>query len=271
MDLRRPVASGSFYPSDKAKLSSQISGFFSHANANEKYRLVVSPHAGYVYSGLGAASAIGSLIPAKTFIILGPNHTGMGQELSIMAEGAWTTPLGNIEIDSKIAGKIMKAGLAEEDDWAHASEHSIEVQLPFIQHRFPGSKIVPICVTNSDYSEGFLRKCEGLGNLIGMMMEKSQDIGLVASSDFSHYVHAMAARKVDMEFIEKIKALDIPGLFLSLKKNRASVCGYGPIAVAIAAAKSLGLSSGELISYTNSGDVTRDYSSVVAYAAIGFL
>jgi len=271
MELRRPIVSGTFYPSEKNKLSSQLSGLFSQANAKEKYRIVVSPHAGYVYSGLGAAYAIGSLRPAKTFIVLGPNHTGMGQEFSIMAEGAWRTPLGDLEIDSAAALRLKKSGGLEEDDWAHASEHSIEVQLPFLQHRFGSPKIVPICIMNSGYSEGFLARCEALGDFIGMMMKENQHVGLVASSDFSHYVHAMSAKRVDMEYIEKIKVLDGHGFFLSLKKNRASVCGYGPIAVAIAAAKSLGLSSGELISYTNSGDVTKDFSSVVSYAAIGFL
>ena len=271
MELRRPIVSGTFYPSEKSKLSSQLSGLFSQANAKEKFRIVVSPHAGYVYSGLGAAFAIGSLRPAKTFIVLGPNHTGMGQEFSIMPEGVWSTPLGDLEIDSKTAGKIMKASLAEEDEWAHSSEHSIEVQLPFIQHRFGSPKIVPICIMSEGYSGEFLKKCEALGDFIGALMKEDQETGLVASSDFSHYVHAMSAKRVDMEYIEKIKALDTPGFFFSLKKNRASVCGYGPIAAAMSAARSLGLKSGELISYTNSGDVTKDYSSVVSYAAIGFL
>jgi hypothetical protein len=290
---RQAIVSGTFYPSDKAKLSSQIAGLFSQAGAQEKYRIVVSPHAGYVYSGLAAASAIGSLLPASTFIVLGPNHTGQGQEFSIMGEGTWKTPLGEIEIDSATSRTLKKAGMLEEDGWAHASEHSIEVQLPFLQHRFPAAKLVPVCMMGQGYSESFLRDCERLGELIGLLMkddgkreggmEKEGDhsrlqasnrlpanIGLVASSDFSHYVPAKSAEKYDMQAIEKITSLDVKGFFQTLQKNRASVCGYGPIAVAMAAAKSLGLTKGELIKYMNSGDATKDYSSVVAYAALGF-
>ena len=269
METRNAIVSGAFYPSDKGKLSSQLSGLFSQAAAQEKYRIVVSPHAGYAYSGLGAAHAIGSLKPAKTFIVLGPNHTGMGQEFSLMVNGTWKTPLGDVPIDSEAAAELKKSGILEEDDWAHTSEHSIEVQLPFLQHRFGSFSFVPICIMNEGYSQQFLSKCERLGHMIGLMM-KSKEMGLVASSDFSHYVPAKSAEKYDMQAIEKIKDLDGKGFFQTLQKNRATVCGYGPIAVAMAAARALGLKSGELIKYTNSGDVSKDYSSVVAYAAIGF-
>jgi AmmeMemoRadiSam system protein B len=269
MELRNPIVSGMFYPREKEKLSSQLSGFFSEAGTQEKYRIVVSPHAGYVYSGLGAARAIGSLKPAKVFIVLGPNHTGMGQEFSIMSQGTWRTPLGDVPVDTMTALGLKKAGFLEEDDWAHASEHSIEVQLPFLQHRFGKLSFVPVCMMGEGYSQDFLGKCERLGELIGLLM-KENDLGLVASSDFSHFIPARSAKKFDSEAIEKISGLDTKGFFQTLQRNRATVCGYGPIAVAMAAARALGLTMGELISYTNSGDVTKDYSSVVAYAAIGF-
>ena len=270
MELRNPTVAGTFYPSNKEKLSSELSSLFSQAGAQEKYRIVVSPHAGYVYSGLGAACAIGSLKPADTFIVLGPNHTGMGQEFSIMSQGVWKTPLGDVAIDMLTALSLKRSGIPEEDDWAHSSEHSIEVQLPFLQHRFGRISFVPLCIMNSDYSQDFLSKCERLGQLIGILM-REKEIGVVASSDFSHYIPANSAKKFDSEAIEKIKSLDTKGFFDTLKRNRATVCGYGPIAVAMAAARTAGLKSGELIKYMNSGDLTKDYSSVVAYAAIGFL
>ena len=270
MDVRNAIVSGMFYPSDKGKLSSQLSSLFSQANVSEKYRIVVSPHAGYVYSGLGAACAIGSLKPADTFIILGPNHTGMGQEFSIMSQGIWKTPLGDAAIDMLTATALKKSEIPEEDDWAHSSEHSIEVQLPFLQHRFGKFSFVPVCIMGEGYSQDFLSKCERLGQVIGLLM-KEKEICVVASSDFSHYIPAGSAKKFDMQAIEKITNLDTKGFFQTLQKNRATVCGYGPIAVAMAAARTLGLKSGELIKYMNSGDVTKDYSSVVAYAAIGFL
>ncbi len=270
MDVRNPMAAGMFYPSNKEKLSSQLSSLFSQANVTDRFRIVVSPHAGYVYSGLGAACAIGSLKSADTFIVLGPNHTGMGQEFSIMSQGAWKTPLGDAVIDMMTALRLKKSGFLEEDDWAHSSEHSIEVQLPFLQHKFGKLTFVPVCIMNADYSQDFLNKCERLGELIGLLM-REKNIGLVASSDFSHYIPAGSAKKFDTEAIEKIISLDGRRFFDTLKRNRATVCGYGPIAVAMAAAKTAGLKSGELIRYMNSGDLTRDYSSVVAYAAIGFL
>ncbi|MCX6814672.1 MAG: AmmeMemoRadiSam system protein B [Candidatus Aenigmarchaeota archaeon] len=270
MDERKPIAAGMFYPSSKEKLSSQLSSLFSQAGASEKYRIVVSPHAGYVYSGLGAACAIGSLKPADTFIVLGPNHTGLGEKFSIMSQGVWKTPLGDVEIDMMTALALKRSGVLEEDDWAHASEHSIEVQLPFLQHKFGKLTFVPVCIMNTDYSQDFLNKCGRLGELIGLLM-KEKSIGLVASSDFSHYVPAKSAEKYDKQAIERISSLDVKGFFETLKRNRATVCGYGPIAVAMSAARSLSLKQGELIKYTNSGDVTKDYSSVVAYAAIGFL
>jgi AmmeMemoRadiSam system protein B len=270
MELRNPIVAGMFYPSEKGKLSSQLSELFSQASAQEKYRIVVSPHAGYVYSGLGAACAIGSLKPADTFIILGPNHTGMGQEFSIMSQGTWKTPLGDAGIDTATALSLKKSGFLEEDDWAHSSEHSIEVQLPFLQHKFGKLSFVPMCIMNQDYSQDFLDKCWRLGKLIGLLM-KEKNIGVVASSDFSHYIPANSAKKFDSQAIEKISSLDGKGFFETLKRNRATVCGYGPIAVAMSAAHTLGLKSGELIKYMNSGDVTKEYSSVVAYAAIGFV
>jgi AmmeMemoRadiSam system protein B len=270
MDIRHPAVAGSFYPSDREKLSSQLNEFFSKAGQEQKCRIVVSPHAGYAYSGQGAANAIASLVPAKAFIILGPNHTGMGQEFSLMKEGVWKTPLGDTEVDSSIAKELIESGTAEPDDWAHASEHSIEVQLPFLQHRFgAGFSFVPVCIMNTGYSDDFLEKVERLGKAIAEMM-RGREIGLIASSDFSHFVPAKSAKRFDMEAIDKIKSLDAKGFFRTLQKNRASVCGFGPIAAAISAAKELGVEKAELLSYTNSGDVTGDHSSVVAYAAIGF-
>ena len=270
MELRNAMAAGMFYPSESGKLSHQLSDLFSQAKAVEKYRIVVSPHAGYAYSGLGAASAIGSLRRADTFIILGPNHTGMGQEFSIMTQGEWRTPLGEVTIDMMTALALKNTGIAEEDDWAHSSEHSIEVQLPFLQHRFGKFMFVPVCIMNSDYSQDFLARCERLGHVIGMLM-REKEIGLIASSDFSHYIPANSARKFDLQAIDRIDALDTRGFFQTLQRNRATVCGYGPIAVAMSAARVLGLQKGEIIRYMNSGDLTKDYSSVVAYAAIGFI
>ena len=153
---------------------------------------------------------------------------------------------------------------------AHSEEHSIEVQLPILQEVFGSFSIVPVSIFNVDYSQRFLKKCEILGKTLAEIM-KSKDVNFIASSDFSHYIRFDEAKRKDMLAIERIKNLDAEGFFGVLKDESGSVCGYGPIAVAIYTAKHLGLKGAELIEYTSSGEVTGDMNSVVAYAAIGFV
>jgi AmmeMemoRadiSam system protein B len=269
METREPVVAGMFYYLDRENLESQVKGMLSRMKEKPRFRIVVSPHAGYEYSGRTAARSIKSLKPAKTFILLGPNHNLVGPEFSVMDKGVWRTPLGDIEIDHKLAGKIAKSGIPESDTVAHSAEHSIEVQLPILQTQFRSFRIVPISIANSDYSEAFLKKCESLGKTLATLM-KSHEIGLVASSDFSHYISAEEAKRKDTLALDRICHLDNPGFFDVLKDESGSVCGYGPIAVAISTARHLSLKKGEALEYTSSGDVTKDYSAVVGYASIGF-
>ncbi len=266
---REPVVAGMFYYLDRENLEEQVRSMLSDAGQKPRYRIVVSPHAGYLYSGRTAAKAISSLRPAKTFILLGPNHNLAGPEFSVMDRGAWSTPLGEIEINEGVAREILRSGVAESDTIAHSSEHSIEVQLPLLQVRFGSFDMVPVSIANSDYSERFLKNCESLGKAIAGIM-KGGDVNLVASSDFSHYITAEEAERKDSLALERIGNLDARGLFDVLKSESGSVCGYGPIAVAIYAAKHLGMKKGEVIEYTNSGKTAGDMSSVVAYAAVGF-
>jgi AmmeMemoRadiSam system protein B len=265
---RKPVVAGMFYPFGKDALKQNLSKLFAGVKKGD-FVCVVSPHAGYQYSGKTAAFAIGSLRASKTFIILGPNHNVIGNEFAIMSSGAWETPLGGVEIDSMLAGLLSKCEVLVEDDLAHAHEHSIEVQLPFLQYRFGSFKFVPLSITNVDYSEEFLKKCESLGRHIAKKI-KGKGIGVVASSDFSHYLPAKVAASKDTRAIDEIKQLNPAGFFRSLEENNASVCGYGPIAVVMYIAKHLGIKAAEVISHSNSGDETGDYSSVVSYYAIGF-
>jgi hypothetical protein len=264
---RRPVVAGMFYPFGKDPLEKMLSELFKETKKGD-FSCVVSPHAGYEYSGKTAAHAIQSLRPAKTFVILGPNHNLTGSEFSIMGSGEWGTPLGKIKIDSDLAGLLKKCELLSEDPMAHVNEHSIEVQLPFLRHRFKDPEFVPVSMANMDYSEEFLEKCEALGKHIARAI-KNKPIGVIASSDFSHYLPAEIAKEKDEKAIEKIRKLDPKGFFRTLESIDASVCGYGPIAVLIYIAKELGLKA-KVINHTNSGDSTGDYSSVVSYYAIGF-
>jgi AmmeMemoRadiSam system protein B len=268
MSIRHPAVAGMFYSADPGALKRELDSLFSGVKPGDNL-CAVSPHAGYAYSGRTAAMAIGSLRPGKRFIILGPNHTGLGTEFSVMARGKWRTPLGDCVIDSKLAKELKSCGMLGEDRFAHEREHSIEVQLPFLQRRFPGFAFVPVCIMAMGYSQEFLERCVALGKAVAGIMEKGPDVRLIASSDFSHYLPADVAREKDGMAMRMIRKRDPGGFFSTLREIDASVCGYAPIAVLLAAARELGLKAEE-ICYSTSGDVTGDTSSVVAYSAIGF-
>jgi AmmeMemoRadiSam system protein B len=262
--VREPVVAGMFYYADPGMLRESLKELFAGTKKGQCTG-VVSPHAGYIYSGRTAAEAISSLRPAKTFVLLGPNHSLIGPEFSIMSRGSWRTPLGECRINGELARRLKKNKILEEDTFAHEQEHSIEVQLPFLQYRFREFDFVPISVSNTSRSDAFLESCRGMGETIA----RQPDVSIIASSDFSHYVPWETAKKQDMEAIRCIEDLDMEGFFEALQKNDASVCGFGPIAVLMSAMKQSG-KKGRLITYTSSGEATKDYSSVVAYAAIGF-
>jgi AmmeMemoRadiSam system protein B len=266
--IREPAVARMFYEGGREPLQKRLNSLFKNMKPGRE-RAVISPHAGYVYSGRTAAHAIASLAKAERFIILGPNHTGLGPEFSIMDCGTWRTPLGKVQVDRKLADELLKScGALDVDEIAHMREHSIEVQLPFLQHRFPRFSFVPVCIKNTEYSEGFLSRCMELGHAVAKEM-KGGKAGLVASSDFSHYLPKKTAQEKDTAALRKILALDIGGFFSELSRMDASICGFGPIAVAMAAAKELSLRP-RLIHKSDSGEQTGDPSSVVSYYAIGF-
>ena len=268
---RKAVVAGMFYNRNPHQLQKEIEQLFSGVKprkAGKGFRMVVSPHAGYLYSGRTAAHAIGSLEEAKSYIVLGPNHSGFGPTFSVMSSGSWSTPLGSCRIDPGLAEKVKKCNMLTEDRDAHSHEHSIEVQLPFLQCRFKDFSFVPICIMNFGHSDDFLKDCMELGKAVARIV-KVGDVGVVASSDFSHYLPLEVADKKDGAAMSRILKLDLPGFFRTLKEENASICGFGPIAVAMAAAKELGLRP-ELINKSSSGDETKDYGSVVTYYAIGF-
>jgi len=266
--VRKPAVAGMFYEGDSTGLRKRLDGLFAGIRPGRGFRMVVSPHAGYMYSGKTAAQAIASLKPAKSFVVLGPNHTGMGQPFSITGRGAWNTPLGECRIDSELAEKLKACSLLKEDTSAHLMEHSIEVQLPLLQHRFREFAFVPVSIMNLGYSDDFLGMCEELGKTLAGIMKK-ESVGVIASSDFSHYMSQKAADEKDAAAVKQILALSAKKFFSTLEGKGASVCGFGPIAIAMYAAKALGLKA-KLISRSSSGDVTGDYGSVVTYYAIGF-
>ncbi len=262
--IRYPAVAGTFYPSDPTDLRKLILSLLSRAPDYPPRRIVgaVVPHAGYVYSGPVAAYAYRALEkttqPHDRIVVVGPNHTGMGTPISVFPRGEWVTPLGTVPVDEDLASSIVEGSTAEFDVEAHIFEHSVEVQLPFLQTVFPSFSFVPIVMMDQTYDAA-----KDLASAI------PEDVLLIASSDFSHYVPEDVARERDGAVIDRILALDAPGVERAVEETGASVCGYGPIMVLVEWAKRLGARA-ELLKYGTSGDVTGDRSNVVAYAAIVF-
>ncbi|HAJ56236.1 MAG TPA: AmmeMemoRadiSam system protein B [Candidatus Omnitrophica bacterium] len=265
--LRQPVVAGQFYPSRPEEIKKLISGFgLKKQIEREKAIACILPHAGYIYSGKVAAEVLSRIEVAPTCIILGPNHTGYGVPASIMKEGTWLTPFSSIDIDSELAGLLLKnSKYLEEDEKAHAYEHSIEVELPLIQAiARPEFSFVPIVLAHADnlvYKD--------ISSAIALAVRTlKRDVTIIASSDMTHYESQKSANIKDKAAIEAILRLDTDELLAKIEDMGISMCGYMPAVVAIMAAKMLGATDARLISYQTSGDVTGDYSSVVGYAGI---
>ena len=264
--IRQPVASGRFYPGTADQLKSLIESFAEDVEDKVEALGVVAPHAGYIYSGSVAAAVFARIEPADTYIIIGPNHTGMGKPFSIMTLGSWQTPLGDVPVDSALAQSILaKSKYLEEDRSAHQNEHAIEVELPLLQYFNPGFKIVPIVL-----SVATLEIYREIGTVIAQAIKEStgKKIIIVASSDMTHYESQEAASAKDSRAIEEILKLDEEALLDRVVKERISMCGYAPVVTMITAAKILGAKTAELVRYQTSGDASGDFSAVVGYAGV---
>lgn len=276
MGTRRPIVAGSFYASTQKFLIEQIKEAFLHPIGpgrlpkdvwgDERVPALVCPHAGYVYSGPVAAHSYASLEgrrKPKVVIIVGPNHAGIGSEVSVYPEGEWYTPLGSVPIDSELAKRISKSSdLISLDECSHDEEHSLEVQLPFLQYVLGTFRLVPIVMLNQD---------KDVAEEVGRVLAESvngQDVLLIASSDFTHYEPDPIAKKKDTIAIERIIVLDIRGFYDVIYRHKITACGYGPIAAIMAVSKTLGAKNAKLLKYATSGDVTGDRSAVVGYASI---
>lgn len=262
--LRKPAVAGQFYPSSPAKLKEMIATMVKDAPKEDVSGAVV-PHAGYVYSGPVAGATLSRMKLGSSFIIMGPNHTGLGSPFSLMSEGAWQTPLGNVEIDSELAKKILSySRYLKDDPAAHYYEHSVEVQLPFIQYLKEDFTFVPLVI-----SVGIAEVYREIGLAIAQAIEdEDKDTIIIASSDMSHYEPREVAEKKDKMAIEAILRLDEDELLHLIESYHISMCGYGPAYIMLTATKKLGAKAAELVEYRTSGDVTEDYSSVVGYAGI---
>jgi MEMO1 family protein len=287
--IRNAAVAGQFYPGTEKNLKQQIEECFLDKRGfgkiplikkgNHPLRGLVVPHAGFVYSGAIASHSFARLAErgfADTFVILGPNHTGMGSGVSVMTKGAWRTPLGIVPIDSSLAQTIF-TGIVDQDIRAHTYEHSIEVQLPFLQYIARGQKFefVPICMMMQDCDT-----VQEVGTIIAKSyQEPKKNIVFIASSDFSHvgfnYLSAPPqgmrvdkyAEKQDALAIQSILGLDPKNLIKTVEEHNITMCGYGPVAAMLFAAKQLGATKAELLKYGTSYEVHPD-SSCVGYGAI---
>jgi AmmeMemoRadiSam system protein B len=263
--LRKPAVAGQFYPSSPEKLTEQVRGYVNKDAVKENVIGIVSPHAGLMYSGAAAGAVFSKIKFPHTFILIGPNHTGLGSLVSIMSSGVWQMPTGELEINENIAGKIAdKTDVIVEDTLAHSMEHSLEVQLPFILYYSSDVKIVPIVMM-----AGSLEVCKSTGEAIADAVKGSKDpVTIVASSDMSHYVTDSMARKKDKKAIDRILALDPEGLYNTVRREGISMCGFMPVTTMLFAALELGAREAELVKYMTSGEVSGDYDYVVGYAGM---
>ena len=264
--MARPAAvAGRFYPADPAVLRADVNSYLSPLRESIRAIGCLVPHAGYIYSGQVAGAVFSRVEIPQRSIVLCPNHTGYGHPLAVMSEGEWTTPLGNVAIDSELAAQLLNAFPAlAEDPEAHFAEHAIEVELPFLQVLRPSAKFVPIAV-------GTARPLllENLGEAIANVIQGSEHpILIIASSDMNHYEDDATTRVKDRKAIDKIIALDPEGLYETVISESVSMCGFGPAVAMLTAAKKLRASKAELIQYATSGDINGERDKVVGYAGI---
>jgi hypothetical protein len=279
MNVRNPAVAGSFYPFSREDVLGQLRELFAYwdidldklgQGGHEDLKGIVVPHAGWSYSGYVAAKTFSKIPDVDTVVLMGPNHHGLGPDFSISSDDAWETPLGNVTVDKEFADSLAKSSHAELDEMAHLREHSIEVQLPFLQTILKDFKIVPVSIKHYAADDNFLEACRYLGkSLAEEIMKSDKRVLLVASTDFTHYESQEVAESKDQTAISSIKDMDEEELFDVISANKISMCGYAGVAACLAACKELGAKNAELIEYMTSGDITGDRSQVVGYGGLG--
>jgi len=263
--IRRAVAAGRFYPGRASEIREVMAAIIDKTARKDDAIGLLMPHAGYPYSGMVAGATISRVKLKDTFIIIGPSHTGLGKPFSIMTEGRWQTPLGEVEIDSGLGKELLSTSdYLQEDEAAHLYEHAVEVQIPFLQYLKPDIRIVPIILA---YGSGEVYKKIGLDMARAIRQSKRETV-ILASGDMTHYEPQASAEKKDGQAIKAMLKLDEDELTRRYEELKISMCAYGPAVCLISAAKELGATGAELVKYQTSGDSTGDYSSVVGYAGI---
>lgn len=264
--LRHPAVAGRFYPGDPDDLRAEARDYLSQTTQQPVKAIgCIAPHAGYMYSGHVAGAVFARIEIPERCVVLCPNHTGMGRALAVMSEGSWQTPLGEVPIDSQLAGALkQRFPTLQEDSAAHRAEHAAEVELPFLQLRQPKLRFLPIALGTAQFEP-----LSDLGTALAAVIASQPDpVLIVASSDMNHYESDAVTRAKDHRAIERILTLDARGLFDVVTQQDISMCGFGPAVAMLTAARQLGAKSAELVKYATSGDVSGDRNMVVGYAGM---
>ncbi len=262
--VREAAVAGQFYPGSAGDLRRAVSEMLGEGPARRALG-VMAPHAGYIYSGAVAGEVYASVALPHRFVIIGPNHTGLGPPASLMAEGTWRLPGGDVAIDTALAGDILsRSSVLTADSSAHAHEHSIEVQLPFLQYLAGALEFVPVSLMVTDAAS-----CRDVGEAVAAAIAgRDEPVLIVASSDMTHYESQEEAQRKDRLALDRILALDPDGLLETVRIHGISMCGVAPAAAMLYACKQLGAAGAEMVKYETSGDVTGDFNQVVGYAGV---
>ncbi len=263
---RRPSVAGYFYPGSESELRKALT----RMTVSDRPRLdavaVVIPHAGYEYSGAVAGAVISSVVVPEVALVLGPAHREIDSLFAIQSNGSWLTPLGEVSIDTDLAERILEGcPLVDDDASAHHGEHSIEVELPFLQFFRGELRFVPISVSSEAGYDELVALGKGLAQAV---KGHSREVLAVSSTDMSHYVSQKTAEVKDRMAIRRILDLDPRGLYDTVEREMISMCGFKPTTAALVMVKELGAARAELVDYRTSGDQTGDYIQVVGYAGI---
>jgi AmmeMemoRadiSam system protein B len=263
--VRETAVAGAFYPMVPEELQRQLDQLFTPDEPRHDLLACIAPHAGYVYSGGVAGKLFGHLDLPRRVVVMGPNHSGVGANVAVTPHEQWATPLGPETVDTDLAERLVRRyPEAEFDDQAHRREHSIEVQLPFLHRGRPDIRVLPVCLSHLG-ADDCLRLGEALADLID---ELGEPVGIVASSDMTHYQPDSVAREQDRKAIDAALARDPGLLYETVHREGITMCGVIPATVAVAAANRLGATGAHLVAYATSGDTSGDYSAVVGYAGV---
>ncbi len=262
---RLPAVAGRFYPNDPVALLEELQRHLEDEIPKVRAQGVIAPHAGIVYSGDVAGSVYSRIEIPETVILIGPNHTGMGERIAVYSHGSWIMPFGDLEIDATLAKDILKIlPIAHDSEDAHRLEHSLETQLPFLQYFRKQFKLVPICLMRLSFDE-----CRMLARAIVQAVQcYDRPVLIIASSDMTHYESHTHASEKDHRAIDQILKMDPEGLFRTVEKEGITMCGVNPATVMLTACKELGATQAELVRYMTSGEVSGDMDQVVGYAGV---